>query len=136
MTAIRSGIALALEDRSRTILDSGAGLRSAGPGVGEPPRFTGTWSASASFRASSRGSTDLTHAVPASGSYHGASALGLLWSERLTGRRAAAGGPPGGDDADRERRGRRLASTTMTQLHRVRLGLWRLPAGRRERRGR
>lgn len=43
MTAIRSGIALALEDRSRTILVSGLGSDQLVPVSASPPRFTGTW---------------------------------------------------------------------------------------------
>ena len=52
-------------------------------------RLNGTWTSSATFRAGRNGVVNLARSAPTSGSYRGASALGLLWSERLQTR-----GPP------------------------------------------
>lgn len=51
-------------------------------------RLSGTWTSSASFRADSDGVVNLARAAPTSGSYAVASAMGLLWSERLRARGA------------------------------------------------
>jgi dienelactone hydrolase len=46
-------------------------------------RLSGTWTSSATFRADGGGVVDLARTVPTSGSYAVASAMGLVWSERL-----------------------------------------------------
>ena len=73
--------AAGLADRARTIVVSGlrphdlvaVSARSVFPGS--------VWSAAASFRADRRGVVDLASSAPLSGSYRGASAMGLFWSE-------------------------------------------------------
>ncbi len=46
-------------------------------------RISGTWTASATFRANHDGVVNLARTAPLSGSYRGVSTLGLLWSEHL-----------------------------------------------------
>lgn len=108
--------AVALYDRPRTIVVSR--LR---PGEritvkAATARVNGTWTASATFRAGGDGIVNLGHAAPISGSYRGASTLGLLWSERLR----TSGPPPSVAGAVTtltvDAGGRVLGSAQLTQL--------------------
>jgi dienelactone hydrolase len=79
-------------------------------------RVNGLWTASATYRASPGGVVNLARAAPIAGSYHEASAMGLLWSEHLR----TPGPPPRVHGAVTaltvDAGGRALASTHLTQL--------------------
>ncbi len=84
--------ASALYDVSRSIVVS---RLSAGEVVtisATSPRPGGLWSASATYKANGAGVVDLASMAPQSGSYHGVSAMGLFWSQRLVGAGKAANG--------------------------------------------
>jgi len=74
----------------------------------------GWWTASATYAADGAGQVDLTRTAPLSGSYHGVSAMGLFWSQRL----ARAGSGPASPTTTTltvTAGGRRLGRTTVTQ---------------------
>lgn len=83
----------ALLDQPRTILVSGLHPSERATIVASTPDAGGLWSASATYTADRAGVIDLARAAPVAGSYHGVSALGLLWSERPTGRGPQASTP-------------------------------------------
>lgn len=76
--------AVALADQGRTIVVSHLRSGQVVTISARTRRPGGSWTSSATFRATPRGTVNVAHQAPISGSYTGVSAMGLLWSERRT----------------------------------------------------
>lgn len=73
-----------LWDQARTVVISNLTSRELVTVTARSQRPDGLWTASATFRADTRGFVDIADEAPIAGSYQGISPMGLLWSEHLS----------------------------------------------------
>ncbi len=84
-TAISATPSVALWDQARTMMITNLGSKELVTVTARSERPDGLWTASATFRATGKGSIDVSDEAPIAGSYQGVSPMGLLWSERPSG---------------------------------------------------